>query len=243
MAHPDDAEFTCTGTLALLAAKGWAVHTATMTAGDCGSAKQPPEQISKVRRGEAADAAKLLGGSYHCLECDDIFIMYDRNTLVKAIRLIRHVKPQIVFAPSPCDYMVDHETTSRIVQTACFSAGMVNIETPGAPAFEPVPYLYYVDAFEGKDIFGKQILPDILVDISPVMSVKEQMLCCHKSQRDWLLKHHGVDRYVEFMKDMSRTRGAQIGKGFAEGFRQHLGNAFAKDNILKRELGDLVHSK
>ena len=38
LAHPDDAEFMCVGTLALLKQKGWQVHLATMTAGDCGSA-------------------------------------------------------------------------------------------------------------------------------------------------------------------------------------------------------------
>jgi len=35
-AHPDDAEFFCVGTLALLHKKGWQIHTATMTPGDCG---------------------------------------------------------------------------------------------------------------------------------------------------------------------------------------------------------------
>ena len=31
LAHPDDAEFMCAGTLALLKQKGWEVHIATMT--------------------------------------------------------------------------------------------------------------------------------------------------------------------------------------------------------------------
>ncbi|MFA4016852.1 MAG: hypothetical protein RUDDFDWM_001963, partial [Candidatus Fervidibacterota bacterium] len=33
MAHPDDAEFLCAGTLALLHQIGYEVHIATMTAG------------------------------------------------------------------------------------------------------------------------------------------------------------------------------------------------------------------
>jgi LmbE family N-acetylglucosaminyl deacetylase len=36
MAHPDDIEITCAGTLILLRAAGWDVHMATMTAGDLG---------------------------------------------------------------------------------------------------------------------------------------------------------------------------------------------------------------
>jgi N-acetylglucosamine malate deacetylase 1 len=35
-AHPDDAEFLCAGTLALLHERGWQIHIATVTPGDCG---------------------------------------------------------------------------------------------------------------------------------------------------------------------------------------------------------------
>jgi LmbE family N-acetylglucosaminyl deacetylase len=38
IAHPDDVEFVCAGALALLKQKGWDIHIATMTPGDCGSA-------------------------------------------------------------------------------------------------------------------------------------------------------------------------------------------------------------
>ena len=72
-AHPDDAEFTCAGTLALLQKKGWQVHIATMTPGDCGSATLNRAEISNIRKQEAANAAKLLDGQYHCLECEDVF--------------------------------------------------------------------------------------------------------------------------------------------------------------------------
>ena len=230
----------CAGTLALLKEKGWDVHIATMTGGDCGSATLPREQISKIRQAEAAKAAELLAGTYHCLNCDDVFIIYDRPTLVKTIELLRKVKPAIVFAPSPADYFVDHEMTSKLVWTACFSAGMKNVETAGQKPFNPMPYLYYVDALGGNDIMGNKIDPDILVDISSKIDTKQQMLCCHKSQRDWLLQHHGMDEYVVSMKSFAKERAAKIGCEFAEGFRQHLGHAFPADNILAAELGDLV---
>jgi hypothetical protein len=73
------------------------------------------------------------------------------------------------------------------------------------------------------------------------MQTKEEMLCCHQSQRNWLLKHHGMDNYVISMKKLGEKRGEQIGSRFAEGFRQHLGHAYPQDNILKAELGDLAH--
>jgi len=240
-AHPDDAEFFCAGTLALLHKKGWQIHIATMTPGDCGTVQYSREQISRIRRAEAAEAASLLNGSYHCLECGDVFIMYDRPTLLKAIAVLRKVRPSIVLTCSPSDYMVDHETASKLAQTACFCCGVVNIKTSGAEPFEPVPYLYYADPVEGKDKLGTEVKPSMYVDVTATIDIKEKMLCCHESQRNWLLKHHGVDDYVISMKVLSEKRGREICCGFAEGFRQHLGHAYPQDNILKSELGDLVH--
>jgi len=240
-AHPDDAEFFCAGTLALLHQKGWDVHIATMTPGDCGTVQYSREQISRIRRAEAAKAASILDGTYHCLECDDIFILYDRSTLLKTIELIRKVKPAIVFTTSPSDYMVDHEMASKLVQTACFACGVVNIETPAAESFEPIPHLYYMDPAEEKDKFGTRIKAGTIVDITSVMDTKEKMLCCHESQRHWLMTHHGMDEYVNMMKESGQKRGREINSVFAEGFRQHLGHAYPQDNILKTELGDLVH--
>ena len=61
-AHPDDAEFMCAGTLALLHEKGWEVHIATMTPGDGGTVEYSREEISRIRKGEAARAAAILDG-------------------------------------------------------------------------------------------------------------------------------------------------------------------------------------
>jgi len=240
-AHPDDAEFFCAGTLALLHKKGWEIHIATMTPGDCGTVQYSREEISRIRRAEAAKSAAILDGSYHCLEEGDIFILYDRQSLLKAIELLRKIKPAIVFTTSPSDYMVDHEMASKITQTACFACGVVNVETPGAEPFEPIPHLYYMDPAEEKDKFGKEIKAGTIVHIDGVMNTKEKMLCCHESQRHWLMTHHGMDEYVNMMKDSGQKRGREINSGFAEGFRQHLGHAYPQDNILKAELGDLVH--
>ena len=241
-AHPDDAEFMCAGTLAFLKQKGWDIHIATMTPGDCGSTEYNREEISRIRRNEAAAAVRLLDGTYHCLECDDIFILYDRPTLLKAIALIRKVRPKVVFTLSPEDYMEDHVTAGKIAQNACFACGIPNVETEGVEPFEHIPYLYYLDTLEGKDNFGRQVKPDILVDISSVIDTKEKMLSRHESQRNWLLKHHGIDEYIDSMKRFAQIRGREINRDYAEGFRQHLGHSYPQDNLLRSELGNLVHS-
>lgn len=238
-AHPDDAELMCVGTLSLLNKAGWSVHIATMTPGDKGSAELTRAEISIIRKVEAAKAAELLDGTYHCLECDDVYIVYDRETINKATALIRKVRPTIVLTASPNDYMIDHEMTSRVIQTACFASGIKNMEVIEEP-FESVPYLYYVDPLNGKDKFGISVHPTIYVDITTEIGIKEATLACHASQREWLKKHHKMDEYILAMKRFSAFRGKEINSAYAEGFRQHLGHGYPQNNILKEQLGDAV---
>jgi N-acetylglucosamine malate deacetylase 1 len=239
LSHPDDAEFTCTGTLALLHQKGWEINIATMTPGDCGSAVMGPEEISKIRRVEGANSAAVLKGKFYCAETRDCFVAVDKPTIMKVVEIIRKVRPAIVFTHSPSDYFLDHEVTSTLIRHAVFIASVPNLKTESSPTTF-VPHLFYVDAMEGKDLFGNPINPSIMVDISSVIDTKERMLCCHASQRDWLLKQHGIDEYVHLMKAMGEKRGKQIGTAYGEGFRQHLGHAYPQDNILATELGGLV---
>ena len=114
LAHPDDAEFLCAGTLARLADAGWNVHIATATPGDCGSATQDRWEISAVRTQEAARAAAMIGATYHCLDERDIFVVFDKPTLQKTIDLFRRVAPSLVFTHAPKDYMMDHEMASML---------------------------------------------------------------------------------------------------------------------------------
>jgi LmbE family N-acetylglucosaminyl deacetylase len=232
VAHPDDAEFLCAGTLALLHQHGWEIHIATMTAGDCGSMELGKHEISQIRLKEAARSAAILRGSYECLDFEDAFILYDRPSIIRTTALVRKVAPRLVLTMSPSDYMIDHEITSTLVQTACFCAGIVNIDTPGNPPLKHIPHLYYVDPLEGKDKFGSPVKATTIVDISAVLDIKTEMLTSHDSQREWLRQHHGMDEYVLSMKRLAEARGREIGVAFAEGFRQHLGHAYPQDNLI-----------
>jgi N-acetylglucosamine malate deacetylase 1 len=235
LAHPDDAEFLCAGTLIRLAREhGWRVHIASMTPGDCGSTEHSPEEIGHIRRGEGARAAGLIGARYHCLAERDLLIFYNEGALEKVTRLMREVRPRIVLTHSPSDYMLDHEMTSTIVRGAAFGAPIPNFlkdRDIGAP-LEQIPHLFYCDPIEGKDPLGREVRPGFSIDISDVIDTKAAMLACHASQRDWLLKHHGMDHYLNAMREWSAKRGQACGVAFAEGFRQHLGHSYPQDNLL-----------
>ena len=239
LAHPDDAEFLCAGTLARLARAGWQIHIASMTPGDCGSAELPPDEIARTRRGEGARAAAVLGGRYHCLEERDLLVFYNERTLERVTRLLRLVRPRIVLTHSPADYMLDHEMTGTVVRAAAFAAPIPNFlaERGLGPPLERIPHLYYCDPIEGKDALGRDVAPAFCIDVSGVIQTKEKMLSAHASQRDWLLKHHGMDQYLAAMRDWGAARGRDCGVAYAEGFRQHLGHSYPQDNLLGQLLG------
>ena len=234
-AHPDDIEFQCAGTLALLAERGHEITIATMTPGDCGSRELSPDEIAAVRREEGRAAAAKIGAPYHCLEFRDLSIVIDNDSKRRVTELVRRVRPQIVFAPPPVDYMDDHEATSRLVRDACFNASCPNYATrqwDPAPAAEQIPYLYYVDPLGGVDPWGTPVVPHFYVDVSAKFEIKRQMLACHASQREWLRAQHGVDEYLESQRRWSESRGAEVSVPHAEAFRQHRGHPYPHDNIL-----------
>jgi LmbE family N-acetylglucosaminyl deacetylase len=234
-AHPDDVEFQCAGTLALLGKKGHSLVIATMTPGDCGSAEHGPKEIAAIRRQEAANAAALIGAEYHCLEFRDLQIVHDNPSRRRVTEFLRKIRPDIVLTAPPIDYMADHEMTSRLVRDATFNASIPNydtqVESP-AEATDRIPHLYYVDPLEGLDYYGQKQPVGFYVDTTEVFETKKRMLACHESQRNWLLKQHGIDEYLEALQRWSTSRGMEAGCDHAEAFRQHLGHPYPHDNLL-----------
>lgn len=237
MAHPDDAEMLCGGTLIRLADAGWQVHVASATPGDCGSTTQTPEAISAQRKQEAGKAAGLIGGAYHCLDERDAMVVYDKPTLRKCLDLFRRVAPSLVFTHAPKDYMVDHEIAALLARSASFMYSAPNSSELPLAAGSRVPYLYYCDPVEGVDPFGRAVEPTTLIDITQQMQRKTQMLACHASQREWLRAHHGTDEYLDAMARHAASRGRQASVAAAEGFVQHRGHAYPKDDLLAELFG------
>ena len=243
-AHPDDVEFQCAGTLALLRDKGCQITIVTMTAGDCGSAEMGKAEISQVRRGEAKQAADLLGADYMCLEFQDLSIVIDNESRRTVTEALRRTRPDLVLTAPPVDYMSDHEMTSRLVRDACFNASVPNYTTlhwSPAPPLDKIPHLYYVDPIEHIDWFGEPQPYDLIVDISTKYALKQEMLACHASQRNWLLKQHGIDEYLESCRKWSAKRGSEIDVAYGEGFRQHKGHPHPHDNLLLKLLKGESH--
>lgn len=236
LAHPDDAEILCGGTLIRLADLGWKIHIATATPGDCGTTTQQRWDISAVRVAEAQKAAKLIGAEYHCLDERDGLVVYDKPSVQKTIDLFRRVAPTLLFTHAPKDYMMDHEQVHLLARAASFVYGAPNISAFPLLAGTRIPWMYYCDPIDGIDPLGNEIQPTARIDISDVIDRKSAMLACHASQREWLASYHGIDEYIDAMKRHSAKRGGQMGARFGEAFVQHLGHAYPHDDLISHLL-------
>lgn len=236
MAHPDDVEFKCAGTLARLKEEaGCRIVIATATSGDCGSVQHPPQEIARIRHQEARNSAALLDAEYLCAGSADLLIVYNEETIRRFTEVVRKARPDIVITNPPADYMVDHEMASRLVRTACFAAPAPNFLTYDIDPAKPiaaVPHLYYSDAVDHKDILGNPFQSTLVVDITTAQATKEKMLACHASQRDWLRAHHRIDEYMDMMRRADAANGRLINRPAGEAFRQHQGHGYPQDNII-----------
>jgi LmbE family N-acetylglucosaminyl deacetylase len=104
MAHPDDAEFSCAGTVAKWVREGKEVVYVLCTSGDKGTSdvSQSPAELAEVRRAEQQAAGRVLGVK------EIVFLGYEDGLLVSSVHLrrdlvrqIRRFKPDVVICPDP----------------------------------------------------------------------------------------------------------------------------------------------
>jgi len=238
--HPDDVEWNMAGTLALLAQRGWEVHLAAMAGGEVGSATLSPQAIRERRLQENTNSAAVIGAQFHYAGGHDLQIVYDVHHLRLAVRIIRMIDPDIVLAPPPMDYLIDHEETSRLVRTATFISCVPNFDcgTPTKPTCR-IPHLYYCNAMGQRDCFGRPLPLHFVIDVTSVFETKREMLARHESQREWLKRVSGMDNYLDDMERDVRKQGDLVGVTHGEGFIQHLGAGYPESNILNDVLREL----
>lgn len=244
-AHPDDVEFLMAGTLALLGDAGYDLHIMTVGNGNCGTAEYTHEEIIRIRGREARNAAALAGAEYHRGLVNDIEIFYEESLLRRVTARVREIQPTIVLTHSPQDYMEDHMNTSRLMVSACFTRGMPNWQTEPRqrPTFQDC-YLYHAQPLGNLDPLREPIVPSLLVDVTDKMQLKADMLCEHRSQKNWLDVSQGKDAYIDAMREMAEQVADMSNSAveYAEGWRQHLhvGLSAHDGDPLTEALGDRV---
>jgi len=239
MAHPDDAEILCGGTLVRLCDAGWEIHICSVAQGDCGTTLYTRKEIAQIRHREGVDAAAKIGATFHCLDECDLQLIHNTASNRKALDLLRRVAPSLLFTHPRVDYMIDHEQVHLLARTAAFGYAAPNSSEFPRIEGSMIPWLYYCDPIEGHDPYtGEAVKPSTYVDITGQMEKKIEMLACHSSQREWLRAHHGVDEYIDSMRRHSADRGKELGIPWAEAYVQHRGHPFPQTDILAELFGN-----
>jgi N-acetylglucosamine malate deacetylase 1 len=214
VAHPDDAELLCAGTLARARKDGAAIAVCVLCKGDKGQPATPIPNLAEVRHQEAAAAARLLEAGLLTGDFPDGELADTTEARQKVIAIYRHFRPTLVLAHAPDDYHPDHRAASALAEAAswfCASGGYM----PEAPKLATQPELWFMDTINMSGF-----APGFFVDVSEHVELKRQMLHCHRSQlARW--DDRDFSPLEEVMKMQYSARGAQAGVAAAEAFRVH----------------------
>lgn len=217
VAHPDDIEFSCSGTLARWAKAGARIYYILCTSGDVGIAKpgMTKARAVEIREAEQRKAAEITGASEVVfLREPDGMLQPTLELRKKLVREIRRLRPEVVITGDPTvvlassDYInhPDHRAAAIAALDAVFpAAGQPNLfeelEEEGITAHKVRKV--YVTSWEKGDLF---------VNISDTIDLKIEALRAHVSQMN------GWDP-----ADMVREWGRDYAKGkemeYAEAFR------------------------
>lgn len=214
VAHPDDAELLCAGTLARAKADGAEIGICVMCNGDKGQPSKPIKNLVQLRRKEMANAADLLGAKVFTGGFPDATLHDSPDQRAKLTELFRLFRPTLVLAHSPEDYHADHQATAALAEVASWSCASRGHKSKSVP-MEHAPALWWMDAINMSGF-----LPEFLIDVSDYVELKHQMLECHKSQ---LARGKDCDfsPLTELMRLQYQARGMQSGVFAAEAFRSH----------------------
>jgi N-acetylglucosamine malate deacetylase 1 len=240
-AHPDDIEFYMSGTLLLLKKAGYETHYMTVANGNCGSSEYNASTLKSIRNTEARAAANILGAQFHPSLTNDLEIFYNAELLRGVAAVIREVKPGIVLAHSPQDYMEDHMIASRLAVSASFTRGMPNFKSvPSRPTADYDVTIYHALPHGLRDPLRGRLIPGAFVNTTPVQKTRRDALAAHQSQQGWLDTSQGISSFLLAMENMALEVG-RMSKRFkcAEGWRRHLHLGFSAndDDPLQDALG------
>jgi LmbE family N-acetylglucosaminyl deacetylase len=209
-AHPDDADFTCSGTVARFAESGYRVQYVLATRGDKGSADHStiPEELAATREAEQRAAARVLG-------VEEVTFLDHMDGEVEATLafrrelalVVRQGRPDVVLTFDPWQRYQIHPDHRAVGQTALDAVAAAR------------DHMYFPEQLrEGLTehrahnvYFFASDQPNYYVDISSTLEKKIAALQCHRSQIG--------DRDVATMiRARAAGVGAEIGLAAAEAF-------------------------
>ena len=214
--HPDDVELSCSGTLLKAIDQGKKVGLLDLTRGELGTRGN-----AKIRKEEAESAAKMMGALVReNAKMADGFFKHSKKNILKIVRVILKYQPEIILANALDDRHPDHGRASKLTSDACFVAGLAKVETFDnedvvQERWRPKAVYHYIQDYH--------LEPDFVVDITPYIDKKMELIMAFKSQfydpnSKELDSPISSLNFMESIKAKNRVFGRPIGVDFGEGF-------------------------
>lgn len=169
--HPDDIELGCFWTMCKLAAEWHEVHFLVLSKGEWGT-------DDGDRLGEARESSELLKCKLHLEDLPDRYMSHGQETISLIEKVIKKIKPDMIFIPSWHDVHQDH----RAVHDACMVAARLIDEI----------YIYQAPSTT------LNFKPTIYFDVSDHIKTKIKAVKIHSTQ--WG-KVYMAERAVEWLAE------------------------------------------
>jgi LmbE family N-acetylglucosaminyl deacetylase len=221
LAHPDDPEFFCGGTLARWARAGHRIEYYMLTCGDKGyndwttTKDISPDNLCAVRHKEQSEAAAAIGAkAVHWLDLPDGYLVPDIDLRREVVRVIRRMKPDVLVTcdPQTLFSMVginhpDHRAAGQVVLDAAYPAA-------GNAAYFPELLAEGMEPHMPAEIWcSLPSQPNVTIDITDTWPVKMEALLKHRTQvgdpdkfRGRMLSRHTEDSTDENPRFEERFR-------------------------------------
>lgn len=223
VAHPDDAEFMCSGSVARWVREGRKVSYVLCTNGDKGTEdpEMPPEKLAPLRQAEQRAACAVLGVE------EVVFLGYADGTLTNTLELrknlvreIRRLQPSALVCNDPTRrYYIgryinhpDHRAAGDAALDAAF---------PSARDYHVYPDLIEQGLMPHKIrhiyVSSPTDEADVHIDIAHVLDVKVKALHQHASQMRG--RTEDSPEALEMVQRMASMSAGDSGQEYAEAFR------------------------
>ena len=220
VAHPDDAEYGCSASVAKWCRLGWEVVYVLCTDGSKGTEDRDisSEQLIEIRKEEQIAAGEILGlKKVEFLGYPDGYLEPSLDLRRDISREIRRWKPDVLVTTNPKRDLLgggyighpDHFAAGEAALSAVYPAARDHLTFPELldEGFEPhkVPEVWVM--MFGENVTRYNPLEEVDVDTSI------KALLAHTSQVG------NPEEAAKWMKQRRRETGEKIGAEFAEGFK------------------------
>ncbi|MGH2829031.1 MAG: PIG-L deacetylase family protein [Actinomycetota bacterium] len=217
-AHPDDAEFGASGTVAKWAKAGVEVTYAMITNGGSGSSDpaMTHAKLVEIRRAEQLAAAELLGVAHvEFLGFEDGYLEVNNESRMAVARVVRKHRPDVLVAMDPTiryvEWYVNHPDHIAAGELAMRT---INPDASTRLMFPDLAQKEGLEPHKPKAVFLMHWGPgaDYVEDITDTLETKLQALGLHASQV-------GDFDYAKFVRERSEQIASRSEFQYGEGFR------------------------